>query len=143
MSARVYVLLDVEQGKSAKVVRALRGQPGVIMADVIEGPPDVVMVVEAQGRRRLAELTVNALSSIESMTKDLQLLPVTADGNGFVSMTFAHVPESRNRMMSFRTGEKVLTHRNTAKKDMSIKLRKKVKGNVPSRLSREEARPGG
>jgi hypothetical protein len=39
-------------GKSAEVVRALRGRRGVIMADVIEGLPNVVMVVKARGRRR-------------------------------------------------------------------------------------------
>ncbi len=78
-SARVYVLLDVAQGKLAEAVRTLRDRPGVIMVDSVEGPPDIVMVVEAHQRRRLAELTVEALSSIESVTENLQLLPVTAD----------------------------------------------------------------
>ncbi len=79
MSARVYVLLDVAQGELAKVMRTLRDKPGVIMADIVEGPPDIVMVVEAHQRRRLAELTIEALSSIEGMTENLQLLPVTAN----------------------------------------------------------------
>lgn len=77
MSARVYVLVDVLQGELAEVVRTLRGRPGVAMIDVVEGPPDIIMVVEARGRRRLADLTIKAISSIESMTKALQLLLVT------------------------------------------------------------------
>lgn len=97
LSARAYVLLDVEHGQSAKVVRALRGWPGVIMADVIEGPSDVIMVVEAHGRRRLAELTVKALSSIEHMTGDLKVLPVPANDTD----------KSRNRMTTnCSTGER-------------------------------------
>ncbi len=79
MSARVYVLLDVAQGELASVVRTLRDRPGVIMADIVEGPPNIVMVVEAHRRRRLAELTVEALGSIEGVTENLQLLPVIAN----------------------------------------------------------------
>lgn len=77
MSARVYVLLDVAQRELAEVVRTLRDRPGVIMVDIVEDPPDIVMVVEARQRRRLAKLTIEALSSIEAMTENLQLLPVT------------------------------------------------------------------
>jgi hypothetical protein len=77
MNARVYVLLDVVQEELAEVALTLRGRPGVAMLDVVEGPPDIIMVVEAHGRRRLADLTINAISSIENMTKDLKLLPVT------------------------------------------------------------------
>ncbi|MFH0768361.1 MAG: hypothetical protein V1932_02180 [Chloroflexota bacterium] len=77
MSVRVYVLLDVVQEELAEVARTLRCRPGVAMVDVLEGPPDIIMVVEARGRRRLAELTIEAISSIENMTKELRLLPVT------------------------------------------------------------------
>jgi len=100
LSARVYVLLDVVHGKSAEVVRALQGKPGVIMADIIEGPPDVVMVIEARGRRRLAELTVEILTSIEHMTGDLKVLPVSANGRGYVSIRTARAYKVRNRMTS-------------------------------------------
>lgn len=77
MNARVYVLLDVVQEELGEVARTLRGRPGVAMLDVVEGPPDIIMVIEARGQRRLADLTIKAISSIESMTKELQLLPVT------------------------------------------------------------------
>ncbi len=77
MSTRVYVLLDIVQEELAEAAWTLRGRAGVTMVDVVEGPPDIIMVVEARGRRRLAELTVKAISSIESMTKELKLLPVT------------------------------------------------------------------
>ena len=106
MSARAYVLLDVVQGDPAEVVRALRGRTGVIMADVIEGPPDVVMVVEARGRHRLAELTIEALSAVENMTGDLKLLPVSANGSRYGHITATRADKSRNRMASYGTGEK-------------------------------------
>ncbi len=75
MSARVYILLDIVHGKSEYVIQALRGKPGVVMADPLEGPPDVIIVVEAPKRQQLAELTIQALASVETMTEGLRLLP--------------------------------------------------------------------
>ena len=75
MSAKAYVLLNVVHEKQEQVVRALRGKPGVLMVDILEGPPDVIIVLEARDRQKLAELTVQALASVEAMTEELQLLP--------------------------------------------------------------------
>ena len=58
MNARVYILLDIVHGKSEYVIQALRGKPGVVMVDPLEGPPDVILVVEAPKRQKLAELTI-------------------------------------------------------------------------------------
>ena len=79
MNAKVYVLLRVKESKSEQAVKTLRGKAGVRLLDVLEGPPDVIMMVQARERRRLAELTVAALASVEDITEDLQLLP-TPDG---------------------------------------------------------------
>ena len=75
MNAKVYVLLRVKEGKSEQVVQTLRSKAGVRLLDVLEGPPDVIMMVQARERRRLAELTVEALASVENITEGLQLLP--------------------------------------------------------------------
>jgi len=75
MGARVYVLLDILGGSSEQVARTLRSKRGVVMADSLEGPPDVIMVVEAPDLQKLAELTIQALASVESTTTVLRLLP--------------------------------------------------------------------
>ncbi len=75
MSARAYVLLDVRDTKSEEVARALRATPGVVIADLLEGPPDVVIVIEASNRKKLAGFIIQALASVETMTEGLQLLP--------------------------------------------------------------------
>ena len=41
MNDRVYVLLDVIDGKSQEVVGALTGKSGVVSADVLENPPEL------------------------------------------------------------------------------------------------------
>ena len=88
MNAKVYVLLHVKEGKSEQVVQTLRSKAGVRLLDVLEGPPDVIMMVQARERRRLAELTVAALASVEDVTEDLQLLP-TPDGCSTLVLTKA------------------------------------------------------
>ena len=81
MSTRVYVILDIEDEKAEQVAQVLRESPGVAMADVLEGPPDVIMVIEAEERQQLAKLTIQAIDSVETMTENVRLLPVKNDLN--------------------------------------------------------------
>jgi hypothetical protein len=76
MVARAYVLLDIVNGKSEQVAKALQGKPGVVIAEQIEGPPDLIMVTEASDMHHLAKLTVKAITSVEAMINGLRLLPV-------------------------------------------------------------------
>lgn len=81
MSTRVYVLLDITDGKSSQAVKDLRGKPGVLIADLLDGSPDVILVVEAPERQKLADLTNQALASVETVTKGIRLLPAQEDLN--------------------------------------------------------------
>jgi hypothetical protein len=76
MNVRAYVLLRLVKGNPALVAQALRHKPGVLMADPLEGPPDVIVVIEAPERQKLADLTVRALSSVETMIENVRLLPI-------------------------------------------------------------------
>jgi len=75
MNARVYILLDIVDGKAEQVAQALQGSLGVVMADAVEGPPDVVIVMEAPNREQLAKLTNQVLVLTEPMTEYICLLP--------------------------------------------------------------------
>lgn len=79
-ATRVYILLDVIEGKAEEAAETLRGNPGVRLADVLEGRPNVVAVLEARSRRQLAELTNHALALVEGVTENLQMLP-TVNGH--------------------------------------------------------------
>jgi hypothetical protein len=76
MSPRVYVLLDIIAGKSGQVTQALRSKPGVILADELEEQSKAIMVVQAADQQELAELTIQAFNSVESMIGNIQFLPV-------------------------------------------------------------------
>lgn len=46
-----------------------------VIADIIEGSDDAMVVAEAPEKHRLAELTMQDLSSAEAMVGEVQLLP--------------------------------------------------------------------
>ncbi len=76
MGNRVYLLLDIVDGMAEQVAQVLRESPGVATAETIEGPPDVVVVIEAPKRQRLAKYTSDVLALVEPLIEDLRLLPV-------------------------------------------------------------------
>jgi hypothetical protein len=76
VSDRVYVLLDIVDGKSEEVAQSLWGKPGVVKADLLEGSPDLILICEAMNHRKLAKLTVEALAVVEQVTENVCLLPV-------------------------------------------------------------------
>jgi hypothetical protein len=75
MVNRLYILLDIVDGKADKATKIVRKSPGVVIADALEGPPDVVIVLEAAKRRHLAKLAMQVLASVESLTENVCLLP--------------------------------------------------------------------
>ena len=75
MSDRVYLLLNVAEGKAEQVAGKLKHITGIRIVDLIEGQPAVIAVVEAPERHRLAELTIRAISSVETMIEDMRMLP--------------------------------------------------------------------
>ena len=84
MKDKVYILLDVMDGKAEQVVQVLQEIPGVLMVDALEGPPDIVVVIEAPEREQLAKWTIDALASVEMLTEQVRLLP-TRDGSNRIA----------------------------------------------------------
>ena len=75
MGDRVYILLDVAEGRVEDAAETLRGTAGVKLVDVLEGRPNVIAVLLACSRRELAVLTRRALASVDNVTEGLQVLP--------------------------------------------------------------------
>ncbi len=86
MSARAYLLLNIVQGKSEEAARILRDEVGIVAVDMLEGPPDIIVLIEASGRSTLARLTVRAIASVEALTEDIQLLPAQDVHNACLAM---------------------------------------------------------
>ena len=83
MSQLVYVLIDAIEGKAGQLAQTLRDQPGVKVVDLLEGPPNVIVMLQARSRQKLAELTNQALVSVEAVCcrDSLTAKPITNDDN--------------------------------------------------------------
>jgi nitrate reductase NapAB chaperone NapD len=78
MSFRAYVILDSPAEKTAQMVKTLRNKPGVVSVDLLDDSAQLMMVVEATQRKKLAKLTIRAISSADSITTVMQLLITTS-----------------------------------------------------------------
>ena len=81
MSARVYLLLDILEGKAGYAIQTLRNAEGVIAADTLEGRPDILAIIEAPDRQKLVELMMPVLQSLDHITEDLHLLMTRQDNS--------------------------------------------------------------
>jgi hypothetical protein len=78
MSARAYMLLDIIDRSCEYAVQMLRSRAEVILADRLEGYPNIIAIVEAADRQSLAEAIMPVLGCINGITENLRLL-VTQD----------------------------------------------------------------
>jgi len=76
MCARIYVLIDAADERADEMLATLRHRPGITQVDRVEGPPDIIMIMEADEVRELATMTVQAMASVEHLTSGIQCLPV-------------------------------------------------------------------
>ena len=74
MSVRVYLLLDILERSCEHAVRTLRTNPNVILADRLEGYPNIIATVEAADRQGLAAAVMPVLDCLDGITEDLRLL---------------------------------------------------------------------
>jgi len=74
MSARAYMLLDIVDRNCEDAVQMLRSRAEVILADRLEGYPNIIAIVEAADRQSLAAAIMPVLGCIDGITEDLRLL---------------------------------------------------------------------
>jgi DNA-binding Lrp family transcriptional regulator len=69
MSVTAYVLIQTEVGRAEKVATAARGITGVVTADNVAGPYDVIVKTEADTLDELGQLVVSAIQKVEGITR--------------------------------------------------------------------------
>ena len=71
MAVSAYVLIQTEVGKAAQVASQVRKIPGVVNADDVTGPYDVIARAEAVDVDELGRMVVSRLQMIEGITRTL------------------------------------------------------------------------
>ena len=79
VSARVYILVNIANDNSDQVAQTLHHRPGAVAIDLLEGPPDLLIAMEAPDRDSLVQLTMKVIALIETDVEDMQVLPVRDD----------------------------------------------------------------
>ncbi len=69
MAISAYVLIQTEVGKSSQVTSAVRAIAGVVTADDVTGPYDVIVRTEAASLDDLGKLVVSQIQSVEGITR--------------------------------------------------------------------------
>jgi DNA-binding Lrp family transcriptional regulator len=69
MAISAYVLIQTEVGKAALVTGSVRAIKGVIAADDVTGPYDVIVRTEAATLDDLGKLVVSQIQSVEGITR--------------------------------------------------------------------------
>ena len=69
MSVTAYVLIQTEVGRAEKVAKAARDITGVVAADNVAGPYDVIVKTEAESLDELGQLVVSAIQKVDGITR--------------------------------------------------------------------------
>ncbi|MGN6162250.1 MAG: Lrp/AsnC family transcriptional regulator [Marmoricola sp.] len=71
MQLQAYILIQTEVGKAAQVAAAISEIPGVISAEDVTGPYDVIVRAEAATVDELGKLVVAKVQSLPGITRTL------------------------------------------------------------------------
>lgn len=71
MAVTAYVLIQTEVGKAASVARQVDAIAGVVSADDVTGPYDVIARAEAGSVDQLGHLVVSEIQRIEGITRTI------------------------------------------------------------------------
>jgi DNA-binding Lrp family transcriptional regulator len=71
MTVRAYVLIQTEVGKAAAVAAQIGELEGIVTADDVTGPYDVIATAEAGSVDDLGKMVVSKVQMIEGITRTL------------------------------------------------------------------------
>jgi DNA-binding Lrp family transcriptional regulator len=69
MAVRAYVLIQTEVGRAVNVAREVGAIDGVVAADDVTGPYDVIVVAEAKTMDSLGQLVVSQVQAVAGIVR--------------------------------------------------------------------------
>jgi DNA-binding Lrp family transcriptional regulator len=69
MTVHAYVLVQTDVGKAADVTRFMREIDGVVSAEDVTGPYDVIVLIQAESIDEVGRLVVSQMQRIEGITR--------------------------------------------------------------------------
>jgi len=74
MTAKAYVLIETQVGKTKQVVEAIRKLEGVASVDVVTGPYDAIAILRAETLNDIGELIVAKVHPVAGISRTVTCL---------------------------------------------------------------------
>ncbi len=71
MGTSAYILIEVQVGRTTDVLRSLRRLDGVVSADVVTGPYDVIALISAPNMAAVADLVTGLVQGVPGVLKTI------------------------------------------------------------------------
>jgi len=69
MTAKAYVLIEAQVGKTKQVVEAIRKLQGVVSVDTVTGPYDAIAIIQGQTLNDIGELIVSKVHPVAGISR--------------------------------------------------------------------------
>jgi len=79
VSAKAFVLIETEAGKTSEVVTTLRQTEGVKTADSVTGPYDVIAVVEGERLDEIGNIVTEKIQRVPGVTRIITCLAMLSE----------------------------------------------------------------
>ena len=76
MSAKAFILVETEIGRTKEVVSVLKKMEGLKSVDTVTGPYDIIAVVEAEDLNKIGDLITGKIHAIEGISRTVTCLAV-------------------------------------------------------------------
>ena len=74
MTAKAYVLIEAQVGKTKQVVEAIRKLQGVVSVDIVTGPYDAIAVVQGETLNDIGDLVVEKVQPVAGISRTVTCL---------------------------------------------------------------------
>ena len=71
MAVSAYILIQTEVGKASNVVEEIRALSGIVEADDVTGPYDVIVKAQADTMDELGKMVVSQVQLVQGITRTL------------------------------------------------------------------------
>jgi DNA-binding Lrp family transcriptional regulator len=71
LGTSAYILIEVQVGRTTDVLRSMRRLDGVVSADVVTGPYDVIALISAPNMAAVADLVTGLVQGVPGVLKTI------------------------------------------------------------------------
>lgn len=76
MPKKAYILIETETGQAEAVAKMLQGKPGVMAADVVTGPYDVIAVLQGKDANDVARAVIYEIQAVKGISRTMTCMAI-------------------------------------------------------------------